>query len=415
MENYKKMENHYIKETLTLTKHVFSTLAEEVINHFKATHNLNENYKESQLFGFGNYNEDKPNLKRDLELISKSYVNGKYLYNKIRELATGINQIKISRDYKYIFFNYIGFKDVYEYIESNHFTQLQRLKQMELLQNVVEQKDYYYIAYYINEDFKVNRGNIHITKQWRYFEIKFIYNDETNNNPTTYYFFGNIIQSEGFAFLDSKYIIDGKKKEGAKFTFYVGKSTPDERLYLTGTYSGFDKYENIISGKMILKKMDSLLETEKEMTSTEFDPVLCQELYKQRLVIESNIRKNPLLFSKKSPYAQAFTSFYGKTIFTFLIDNKKESITCNIERYHLNIKSLNPSVYIEHHKIDIINKGQVITIDLTFTGLFYLQKATLYLNAFTLYNNEKGTGTFVGVDVNNSILSGKIIIQLLTK
>jgi hypothetical protein len=72
--------------------------------------------------------------------------------------------------------------------------------------------------------------------------------------------------------------VENKKSEGAKFIFFIGKSSPNERHYLIGTYSGFDKYDRAIAGKMILKKYNTKAEVEEEVNEKSFDPIICQEL-----------------------------------------------------------------------------------------------------------------------------------------
>ena len=114
MEN---LLNPNSNETLILSKNTFRVLLHNVIQRFKDKHAINARYKDSQLYGFGNYNSEKPNLKNDLEQILKGYVNGKYLYNKYRELQSGKPIIKISREYKLLFFNYLGYKNIYTFIE----------------------------------------------------------------------------------------------------------------------------------------------------------------------------------------------------------------------------------------------------------------------------------------------------------
>ena len=66
MENILSKES---SETLLLTNHVFNTLLSSVLSHFKITHEINGSYKDSQLYGFGNYDPQKANLKKDLERL----------------------------------------------------------------------------------------------------------------------------------------------------------------------------------------------------------------------------------------------------------------------------------------------------------------------------------------------------------
>ena len=409
MEN---KNNSEIKETLILTKTVFKTLLNKLIEHFKNTHNLITDYRETQLFGFGNYDPNKANLKNDLELVVKGYINGKYLYNKNREATTGKPYIKISREYKYVFFNYLGYKDVHEFINQDFITSIQKSKQLETLQQDNNIEDYYYVCYYFGEDKKMNKGQVIIYNQWKNIEMKYIYRDEFGKIGT-YTYFGNITSSEGFVWFDTKFYTGNKKNDGAKFIFFVGKSAPYEREFLLGTYSGFDKYDNTIAGKMILKKIGTRDQMEVEVSNKQFDPILSLELSKKRFVIESVIRKNPLNFSKKSPYAQVLYDIAKKYSVKFYHKEDTHEINLNIEKIHLNIKSLNPSLIIKNDQINLVSNGQIINLDFSINGLFYILKASLYIKSYDLLTKDKKIGKFTAVDVNNKIISGDVEFKII--
>ncbi|WP_396591617.1 hypothetical protein [Allomuricauda sp. R78024] len=408
MENI--LERHD-SETLLLTKQVFTVLLNKVITHFKESHKIEGKYKDSQLYGFGNYDTEKANLKNDLELVLRGYVNGKYLYNKLRESSSGKPVIKISREYRSLFFNYLGYRDVIEFIKSDLFSPKQRDKQFDLLNKRGSLIDHYYVCYYFGEDNKMNKGQVIIYNDWKTVEMIYVYVDE-NGSRGVYIFYGTINQSEDFAHFDTKYFVGNKKSEGAKFIFFIGKSSPNERHYLIGTYSGFDKYDRAIAGKMILKKFDTKAEIEEEVNDKLFDPIICQELNKVRLVVESNIRKNPLRFSKKSPYAQVLTKSAGDYVFDFKIEGKSYSINLKIEKHHYNIVSLNDSVIIEDDRVLALNKGQILNLDFSVSGMFHLQKTSVYINAIDFINKNRGVeGQFNGVDINNNIVSGIVYIS----
>jgi hypothetical protein len=410
MENILNTDNN---ETLLLTKHTFNVLLNSIIEHFKESHKIDGKYKDSQLYGFGNYDTEKPNLKNDLELILRGYVNGKYLYNKYRETQSGKPIIKISREYKSLFINYLGFKNLHEFIKTDIFNLNQKNKQLELLNKNSKQNDYYYVCYYYGEDNKMNKGQIVIYNEWKNIEMIYTYKGE-NGEKGVYTFFGTIKQSEDFVFFDTKYYVENKKSEGAKFIFFIGKSSPNERSYLIGTYSGFDKYDRAIAGIMILKKYNSKVEVEEVINEENFDPIICQELNKNRLVVESSIRKNPLLFSKKSPYSQILLKTSGNYNFIFEFDKQHYELKLNIEKFHYNIVSLNEAIIIENDEISVLSKGQILNFDFSISGIFYLQKVSIYINAQEfIENNEKAIGNFNGVNVNNKIVQGKIEIETL--
>jgi len=408
MEN---VSNRSKDETLLLTKQVFSTLLNKVITHFKEAHKIEGKYRDSQLFGFGNYDAEKPNLKNDLELVLRGYVNGKYLYNKNREALTGKPIIKISREYKALFFNYLGYKDVTEFIKGDFLTEKQRDTQFDLLSNKGSLVDHYYACYYFGEDNKMNKGQVIIYNDWKTVEMTYVYVDESGEQ-WIYTFYGTISQSEDFAHFDTKYFLGNKKSEGAKFIFFIGKSSPNERKYLVGTYSGFDKYDRAIAGKMILKKYGNKAEIIEEVNAKSFDPIICQELNKIRLVVESSIRKNPLMFSKKSPYAQVLARSAGDYTFNFILEGLDHELQLRIEKYHYNILSLIDSVIIEDDKVLVLNKGQILNLDFSISGIFNLQKVTIYVNAMDFINKNTGVqGNFNGIDMNNNIVAG--IVEIL--
>ncbi|MGM5470173.1 hypothetical protein ACS386_07840 [Flavobacteriaceae bacterium LMO-SS05] len=401
------------KDTLILTKAIFNILINKVIEHFLKKYNIENNYKETQLFGFGNYDTNQPNLKDDFESIIKGYVNGKYLYNKNREASDGNPFIKISREYKYVFFNYLGYKDVHEFIDQDFLVPSQKSKQLELLYQENNIEDYYYVAYYFGEDEKMNKGQAIVYKQWKNIEMKYIYKDEFGNSGI-YSYYGKITDSGGFVFFDTKYYSDGKRKEGAKFTFFIGKSSPNERVYLVGVYSGFDKYDNAIAGKMILKKFESKNAMEKEISSTRFDPILSQELSKKRIVVESVIRKDPLLFSSKSPFAKILKKISNKYLVKFHYEDKIHEIKLIIERHHLNIKCLNNNLIIENDKVNLLSNGQILNLEFSINGLFRLQNMSIYIKAFDLIKKDNiPIGQYTAVDINNTILSGSVEFEII--
>lgn len=227
-----------------------------------------------------------------------------------------------------------------------------------------------------------------------------------------YSFNGTVNHSEDFVHFDTKYFDGSKKNEGAKFIFFIGKSSPNERQYLIGTYSGFDKYDRAIAGKTILEKFNSKAEIDAKVIDPFFDPIICQELNKNRIVVESNIRKNPLMFSKKSPYSEILLKSYGNYFLSFEIGENVFELKVKIEKYHFNIVSLNNYIMVEDDKISLINKGQILNFDFSISGMFHLQKVSIYLNIFDFTNHKRESRSdFIGVDINNNIVSGKLLIK----
>ncbi|NQV78533.1 MAG: hypothetical protein HQ490_09295, partial [Lutibacter sp.] len=354
--------NVLISEQLALTKYCFDKLLIAIINTFKKKHQI-EIIKDSQLFGFGNYDMTKPNLKSEFESITKNYINGKYLYNKNRELKQGGPLIKINREYKYAFFNYLGYNSIEAFLENEVLDEMELEKQLCLIQTVHTNEEYYYCAYYFGEDQKMTKGKLIIYNNWSNIELRFVYFDE-KDVKSEHIFYGVIKMSEDFMFIHTKYIVNNTKREGASFIFFTGKSTPSERNYLIGTYSGFDKYNRAIAGKMILKKFEDKKAMESEFATRQVNSLFTQELRRERIIVESYVPNTSAKISNKSPYASLFSNLSGNYLFTFY-SNKDELylLELSIDSHNYNILSNDPNLIIENDIVKLINRGQNVYLD----------------------------------------------------
>ena len=408
MEKHTTIENN---ETLVLTKYVFTELLNQVIDKFKLDHKVQENYKDSQLYGFGNYNSNLPSIKSELEILLKGYVNGKYLYNKFREVSTGKPLVKISREYKFLFFNYLKCKDVFEFLEKRIKVEEEKEKQLQLIQSTVSNEDYYYVCYYYGEDKKMTKGQIIIYNNWKTFELIFVYQNK-KGLPIYYNLFGNIKQEESFVHFDAKFFSKKGKIEGANFIFYVGKLNVNERPILIGTYSSFDKYDHTVAGNMIMVRKDGRRAMEEEANSFYFDPVFSQELIKQRYVALNHIPKQLSGLSVKSPYASIFGKLPNNYVVSFTINSEKHELTFFIEEYHYNIRSKTENVVVENDRLSLENKGQILELHFSLVGIFLIQKVSIFIKVYSLFQAGVAIGHFTGVDINNNIISGDIQLKI---
>lgn len=404
--------NILISEQLTLTKYCFNKLITAIINTFKNKHEI-EIINDSQLFGFGNYKETKPNLKSEFESITKNYINGKYLYNKIRELKQGKPLIKLNREYKYAFFNYLGYDSIESFLENEVLEEMELEKQLSLIQTAHSNEEYYYCAYYYGEDQKMTKGKLIIYNNWSNVETRFVYFDE-KDVKSEHVFYGVIKMSEDFMFIHTKYIVNNTKREGASFIFFTGKSSPSERNYLIGTYSGFDKYNRAIAGKMILKKFDDKKTMESEFITRNIHPLFTQELRRERIIVENNVPSISSKISNNSPYASLFSNLSGNYLFTFYSDKEElYSLQASIDSHSYNILSNDPNLIIANDNVKLINRAQNVYLDFEILGVSYLQKVSIYIKMYTLMNHQNEVfGVFSGVDVNNNPINGNVKIEI---
>lgn len=408
MENSKTL----ISEQLALTKYCFDKLLTAIINRFKDKYEI-EIINDSQLFGFGNYNAEKPNLKSEFEKITKSYINGKYLYTKIRELKQGRPVIKLNREYKYAFFHYLDYDGIEPFLENEIEDELELEKQLALLETSHTNEEFYYCAYYFGEDQKMTKGKLILYNNWSNVELRFVYFDE-KDIKSEHVFYGIIKMSEDFMFIHTKYVVNNTKREGANFIFFTGKSTPSERNYLIGTYSGFDKYNRAIAGKMILKKFDDKKAMESEFATRYVHPLFTQELRRERIIVESNVPSVSSKISNDSPYASLFSKLSGNYLFTFYSDKEElYSLQLSIDSHNYNILSNDPNLIIANDNVKLINRAQNVYLDFEVLGVSYLQKVSMYIKMYNLINPQNEVfGVFSGIDVNNNPINGKVKIEI---
>lgn len=409
MENEINREN---LETLVLTKFVFEKLLKSVVSKFKQSNLITSSYKDSQLYGFGNFDISKPSIKGELEMLLKGYVNGKYLYNKTREVSTGKPFIKISREYKFLFFNYLGYKDVFEFLYEEIKEEEEKDKQLQLLGNHSSNEDYYYVCYYYGEDKRMTKGQVIIYNNWKTFELVFVYQDR-KGKPIFYNLFGTIKQENNFVHFDAKFFTGKGKIEGANFIFYVGKSFENERPILEGTYSSFDKYDHSIAGNLIMVRKETKEIMEAEANSFDFDPILSQELIHKRYIALSHVPQELSKLSLKSPYASVFGKLPNTYVGKFSLMGEFHLLTFYIQKYHYNIISKTENIVIENDGLSLENKGQILELHFSVVGIFILQKVSVYLKVYSLFQEGAAIGYYTGVDINNNIASGEIGITIV--
>ncbi len=410
MEN----KNKHDSEQLTLTKYCFQKLIAAILNTFKHKHSITT-INDSQLFGFGNYNLESPSLQKDFQQLTKGYINGKYLYNKNREQKQGKPIIKISKEYKHVFFTYLNYTGIEEFLESEITDPLEHERQKALITTNYSNEDYHYCCYYYGEDRTMTKGKLTIFNNWHTIELQFVYFDD-KSHKYEYTFYGSIKISEDFIHITTKFIVNNSKKEGANFIFFVGKSNPKERPYLIGTYSGFDKYNRAIAGKIILKKFEGKKEMEAEYATKLVDPLITQELRRERIIVESQVPTRAAKISEKSPYASLFSKLSGNYTFIFYNSQQEkiETLALLIDARSYNIMSANNDLIIENDHVKLMYKGQSIHLDFEILGISFLQKVSMYIKSYDLFHPDNEiTGLYSGLDNNNNPVCGVVKIAFV--
>ncbi|MBE0392442.1 hypothetical protein [Flavobacterium sp. PL002] len=308
----------------------------------------------------------------------------------------------------------MGYDDIKSFLKIEVIDELELEKQFSLIQATHSNEDFYYCAYYFGEDQKMTKGKLIIYNNWSNIELRFVYFDE-KNSKSEYIFFGAIKISEDFMFIHTKFIVNNTKKEGANFTFFIGKSTPTERNYLVGTYSGFDKYNRAIAGKMILKKFQDKQAMENEFATRQVNPLITQEFRRERIIVESHVPNHSSKISNKSPFASLFSNLSGQYLLTFYDNNEKNiySLEISIDPHNYNILVRDPNIIIENDIVKLLNRGQNVYLDFEVLGVSYIQKTSIYIETYYLMNPENEVfGVYSGINLNNNTIKGKVKIEI---
>ena len=163
-------------------------------------------------------------------------------------------------------------------------------------------------------------------------------------------------------------------------------------------------------------RFDSKQEMIKESKSPHFHPAICQELVRYRYIVPSQLPKQLSKISTDSPYASIFGKVPNTYRAIFLIGNEKIELRFRIQEYHYVLISDMEDIEIENERISIESKGQILELHFKVIGIFLLQKVSIYLSVYELFaEKDKTLGQFSGIDINNNIVSGKCVCQILNR
>uniref|UniRef100_UPI004054B3BF hypothetical protein n=1 Tax=Yeosuana sp. TaxID=2529388 RepID=UPI004054B3BF len=375
-------------------------------------HNLKNLPKTFQLYGYGQFDENKPNLKQDFEAIGSDSINGKYLYDKTRDLFKGKPIIKLNAYYKSIILLYIGYDDFKKFMDDNNLSQHEEEKQLSLIYDNSVDRTYYYINYYFGEDNMILKGQTIISDNWKKIKHTFIY-PQDDGSMRDHYNFGNIIRREDTLHINTKTLLDGKLVEGANEIYYIGHKTPSTVNFLVGTYCTFDIYTNTVAGQSILEKCVSKEDMLEKSNSPNIPPYIAMEIRNKRIVNNRLVPNSYLELSNKSPFSSIYAKIPGTYELSFNLDNNlTEVIKFKILATNYKIITLTENVYIEKDRIELLNKGTVINFRFTFSGIITLERVNIYFKTYYLKNEKLNQeGVFSGIDNENRLINGTLDVN----
>lgn len=398
--------------TLHITAYCLNKLLEAILNKLGYNHKGILNTGISQIYGFGNYDEKAPSLKKDLESISGAFVNGKYLYDKKREVLAGKPVIKLNRPYKHILFEYLGYENLESFLKENIKDQEERLKQLELISSPEKNQTYYYVSYHFGEYKEIVKAQATVKDNWKSLEYKYLY-PQDDGSIKTFTYFGDIKKRADALHIQTRTFMDGKMVPGGETILYIGYGDPAKSKYMLGVFSAFDINNRLIAVKSIHEKCTNEEEMIRKANDPKVPAYIVQEIRNQRIENEIHIPNDKLEISEKSPYYLTYEKIAGEYTFAFITEeNDLHDISIRIDPNNFKVSSLIPSILINKDEIELIHNGSVLNLRFKLSGLASFLQLDIYVKTYYLNENSKKVqGIFSGIDFENRLVSGKIEID----
>lgn len=400
--------------SLTLTAEYFELILNKVHEIFLNKHQLTKTPKTFQLYGYGTFNDKKPSLKNDFEEIGSEFINGKYLYDKSRELEKGKIFIKVNNYYKTILLLYLGYEDIKSFLEDHIISETAHSKQLALINEYNKDVTYYFLNYYFGEDNLILKGQTIVSNNWKKVHHIYLY-PQADGTLREHHSQGSIKRDGDTLSLKTKALSDGKSLDGGSEIYYIGHRALSNTNFLVGTYCSFDIYNNTVAGRSILEKCDSKEEMETQSKSPNIPSYIAQEVRNKRIINPRVVPNSYLELSHNSPYA----SLYGKLPGTYTItfdfgDGFQEVLKFIMLATNFKIETLTENVYIEKDRIELINKGSIINFRFGFSGMIALERVNIYFKSYYLKgNNTAQKGVFSGIDNENRLVNGTVSFNFI--
>ena len=329
-----------------IPKKIFALLHAQIITKCKQKDGFEILGVGEALYGFGRFKDDKenPSIRFQMEqhpaiakiLLSRpnAVINGKYLYDRIRETQNGENYlIEISPFYEKIYMLFINYNSYDEFvsklIKSGDISKndLTVTKLEAASSSKVTQRNYHHYEgyYYSNKHREVNQINLKIdhSTKWAQFVRIHTANSATGSDPSIY---------EGpFEIIGANMRFELRNTINEKHKIYLilhnNYFRPRNLAFIKGVFMGLSSYDEPLSSEIIITTKDKQ-ENEKWVEDEERKELAHQYLNLQKLSIfnpSPPIRKNIGLRPQGKPLnaLQPLVGYYHAWSFSYYPEDAK--------------------------------------------------------------------------------------------
>ena len=398
--------------SLQITAYCFKEILSSLLLKLSENHPGILKSKISQVYGFAGYDKDAPSLKSELGKLSGIFINGKYLYDKKRELSSGKPFIKLNKPYNHLIFEYLGYDNFVSFVNDKITDPVEKQKQLKYLHSNKEPQNHYYVSYHFGEYKEIVKSQVTVKDNWKRIEYNYVY-PQDDGSFEYFLYFGDIKKRADALHIQTRTFLDGKMVPSGENILYIGYGDPGKSKYLLGVFSAFDINNKLIAVKTIHEKCASKEEMISQSTKKKIPGYIAQELRNQRIENDIHIPNDKLEISSKSPYYLTYEKIAGA--YTFKFDSTEQNITelkILIDPNSYKISSLIPGILINHDEIQLLNNASIMNLSLNLSGLSPFLQLNIYVKTYYLNDNSKeAKGKFAGVDFENRLIVGDVALN----
>lgn len=306
---------------LKLTTKVFEELHKSLIKEFRNFYQVSpETLVDYQLYGFNQYDEQLPSIRKLIFERTGKWVNGKYLYNKYREYKNNQKVIRFTREFVFIYFQTLSFNSLNSFLQNSSLSEVDIQAQLSIdkpTTPIIPQKEYY-VGYYIGEEGNIinttlTLSEIELKATWTliYWKKKDAFSEYLYEGTIQY-------QQSGMA------IVFSNEDTLLDRTSFIGLSYEREikiKPFLLGVGAGYDRDRQPVVVQTLFQRVNSLEEQRELVKNKDINPIIAQYLGGKRWAAPKQSPQSLLDLSVTSKFASLFTPFITDYQGIFLSDD----------------------------------------------------------------------------------------------